>query len=70
MSVNSTFELPSLNEFIGEARPWGLRAEVAERVARDALDDIRRAVLSCDHPALTELVNTRLDHIEAGPSRT
>jgi serine/threonine-protein kinase HipA len=65
MSVNGTFELPSVDDFIREARRWGLGTTAAERVVNDMLTDLRRALASCEHDAVAELVTERLNAIEA-----
>jgi serine/threonine-protein kinase HipA len=70
MSVNATFELPSFDDFIGEARRWGLGATAAGRVIDDMLSDIRRALTSCEHTAVAELISSRLNAIETSRTTT
>jgi serine/threonine-protein kinase HipA len=70
MSVNGEFERPSFDDFIGEARRWGLGATAAKGVVDEMLTDMRRAVASCEHAAVTELVRSRLHGIEAGRNMT
>ena len=65
MSMNGTFAQPSFDDFIGEARTWGLSAKAAERVIDEVLVDIRRAVAASHHAEVAGLVTTRLDAIEA-----
>ena len=67
MSMNGTFAQPSFDDFIGEARRWGLNAKAAERVIDEVLVDIHRAATASHHDdaEVAGLVNTRLDVIEA-----
>ncbi len=64
MSVNGRFERASFDDFVGEARRWGVSDQAGERVVAEALTDIRRAVTSCTNTAVGELVGARLDEID------
>jgi serine/threonine-protein kinase HipA len=64
MSINHAFVWPSFDDLIREANQWGMRALTAERVVNDIIVDLRRAIASCDHIAVTELVCARLDALD------
>ncbi|MFN0026798.1 MAG: HipA domain-containing protein [Acidimicrobiales bacterium] len=65
MSVNGTFRRPSFQDFIGEARRWGMGTAAAEQAITEATAAIRGALGSCPHVAVAELVSARLDGIDA-----
>jgi serine/threonine-protein kinase HipA len=64
MSVDSVFAWPSFDGLMREKNKWGLRAQTAERVVDEMIIDLRRAVAFCDHPAVAELVSSRLDALD------
>jgi hypothetical protein len=45
-------------------------ATAAVRVVDETLMDMRRAVATCEHAAVAELVSSRLDGIDAGRAVT
>jgi serine/threonine-protein kinase HipA len=63
MSVNGSFDQPSLIDFSHEAMRWGMPTSVAERVVEDMLADLRKAVKLCGHTALAERVSAQLEKL-------
>ena len=64
MSVHGSFGQPSVADFIGEGRRWGLGGPTAERIVNEMVSDLRGALVSCEHAAVAELVTSRLDWLD------
>jgi serine/threonine-protein kinase HipA len=63
MSVDAGFDFPSFNSFVGEARRWGMGANLAEQLVAEVLLELRSATETSTHTAVAELVIGRLDRI-------